>query len=120
MSGGRARAGRGCAEGEVGAAVRCPVRRDAPSIGLALGDEEMGSDSAVVLEPLDAHESVARACTAHAEHCHEPCGVRSRWMRAMDCKIVAGVGGELHGAWWVLAWVYLGAYLERYRQNGLF
>ena len=33
--------GRGCAESEVGAAVRFPVRRDAASIGLALGDEEM-------------------------------------------------------------------------------
>ena len=71
-------------ESEVGAAVRSPVRRDAASTGLALGEEERGSDSAVVLEPLDAHEAVARACTAHAEHCHEPCGVRSRWMRAMD------------------------------------
>ena len=82
--------------------MRSPVRRDAASIGLALGDEERGSDAAVVLESLDAHEAVTRACTAHAEHCHEPCGVRSRWMRAMDCKMVAGVGGELHGAWWVL------------------
>ena len=120
MSGGRGRAGRARAESEVGAAVRSPVRRDAASIGLALGDEERGSDAAVVLGPLDAHEAVTRACTAHAEHCHEPCGVRSRWMRAMGCEMVAGVGrrgtGGAGGAPWSMVGLgvgILGAYLDR-------
>ena len=81
-------------ESEVGAAVRSPVRRDAASVGLALGDEERGSDAAVVLGPLDAREAVTRACTAHAEHCHEPCGVRDRdGMRAMDCVLRDGRAG---------------------------